>query len=435
METARSVRDAFDLTGRVALVTGAGGGIGRTTAEVLAGAGATVVCADIDAATAHETASGILGDGGKAESAELDVSARGAAEALVGHITARHGALHVMCNIAGIMIDSTIIDLDPDEFDRILSVNLKGVLYGCQAAGKAMVAQRGGSIINMASAAVLAPSPGIGPYAICKAGVAQLTMSMAVEVGKHGVRVNTMAPGFVPTNMTARVLHGPRRERERGDQGGSDQAHGSLRPAATRRRDVGHRVRRAVSRLGRQQLRHGAAAQPQRRRLHVVLTRSPRRRRGRTLGEAHQVKLAGRRVRHDDGGPGPDERDGGADGHRIGHGAVRIDAGDARGWRRTGARSTAGSLEDERTRRRVDHGARDRAAVGPDLGQGGGAVGRELGVEALAGRLADPHRAPSATTSTYCTPPPRPLGASANAGPDDVAPLGRKTVRCRSVAS
>ena len=209
METARSVRDAFDLTGRVALVTGAGGGIGRTTAEVLAGAGATVVCADIDAATAHETASGILGEGGKAESAELDVSARGAAEALVGHITARHGALHVMCNIAGIMIDSTIIDLDPDEFDRILSVNLKGVLYGCQAAGKAMVAQRGGSIINMASAAVLAPSPGIGPYAICKAGVAQLTMSMAVEVGKHGVRVNTMAPGFVPTNMTARYYTDP----------------------------------------------------------------------------------------------------------------------------------------------------------------------------------------------------------------------------------
>ncbi len=209
METARSVRDAFDLTGRVALVTGAGGGIGRTTAEVLAGAGATVVCADINAAAAAETASGILGQGGKAESAPLDVSARGAAEALVGHITARHGELHVMCNIAGIMIDSSIIDLDPDEFERILSVNLKGVLYGCQAAGKVMVAQRGGSIVNMASAAVLAPAPGVGPYAICKAGVAQLTQSMAVEVGEHGVRVNTVAPGFVPTNMTARYYTNP----------------------------------------------------------------------------------------------------------------------------------------------------------------------------------------------------------------------------------
>ena len=88
-------------------------------------------------------------------------------------------------------------------------MNLKGVLYGCQAAGKVMVAQGGGSIINMASAAVLTPAADIGPYAITKAGVAQLTQSMAVEVGKHGVRVNTVAPGFVPTNMTARYYRRP----------------------------------------------------------------------------------------------------------------------------------------------------------------------------------------------------------------------------------
>ena len=204
METTESVRDAFDLTGRVALVTGAGSGIGRTTAEVLAASGALAVCADINLEAAAETAKGITDAGGSAEAAELDVSVRGAASALVEGIVARHGGLHVMCNIAGIMIDSSIIDLDPDEFDRILSVNLKGVLYGCQAAGKVMVEQRSGSIINMASAAVLAPSPGIGPYAICKAGVAQLSKSMAIEVGRRGVRVNTIAPGFIPTNMTAR---------------------------------------------------------------------------------------------------------------------------------------------------------------------------------------------------------------------------------------
>ncbi len=204
METTGSVQHAFDLTGRVALVTGAGSGIGRTSAEVLAAAGATVVCADIDAERAAETARAIVAEHGKAESAQIDVSQRGAADTLVGHVTARHGGLHVMCNIAGIMIDSSIIDVDPDEFDRILGVNLKGVLYGCQAAGKVMVAQGGGSIINMSSTAVLAPSPGIGPYAICKAGVAQLTQSMAIEVGKRGVRVNSVAPGFVPTNMTAR---------------------------------------------------------------------------------------------------------------------------------------------------------------------------------------------------------------------------------------
>jgi 3-oxoacyl-[acyl-carrier protein] reductase len=209
METPRTVRQAFDLTGRVALVTGAGGDIGGTTAEVLAAAGATVVCADINAEAAAATARRIVAEGGQAESAELDVSARGAADLLVGHIVARHRALHVLCNIAGIMIDSTIIDLDPDEFERILAVNLKGVVYGCQAAGKVMVAQGGGSIVNMSSAAVLTPAEGIGPYAITKAGVAQLTKSMAVEVGKHGVRVNTVAPGFVPSNMTARYYRRP----------------------------------------------------------------------------------------------------------------------------------------------------------------------------------------------------------------------------------
>jgi 3-oxoacyl-[acyl-carrier protein] reductase len=209
VETTGSVRNAFDLTGRVALVTGAGSGIGRTTAEILAGAGATVVCADINPDGVEETAANIVGGGGKAESAQVDVAGRGALADLVQGIVARHGGLHVMCNIAGIMIDSEIIDLDPDEFDRILAVNLKGTLYGCQAAGKVMVEQGAGSIINMASAAVLAPSPGIGPYAICKAGVAQLTQSMAVEVGRRGVRVNTVAPGFVPTNMTARYYTKP----------------------------------------------------------------------------------------------------------------------------------------------------------------------------------------------------------------------------------
>ena len=211
----------------MALVTGAGGGIGRTTAEVLAGAGATVVCADIDAAARRRDGERHPRPGRPGgERASSTSRQRGAAATLVDTVTARHGGLHVMCNIAGIMIDSTIIDLDPDEFDRILSVNLKGVLYGCQAAGKVMVAQRGGSIINMSSAAVLAPAPGIGPYAICKAGVAQLTKTMAVEVGEHGVRVNTVAPGFVPTQHDGALLHEPRRDRQRGGQGGHAGADG-----------------------------------------------------------------------------------------------------------------------------------------------------------------------------------------------------------------
>ena len=232
-----------------------------------------------------------------------------------------------MCNIAGIMIDSSIIDVDPDEFDRILGVNLKGVLYGCQAAGKVMVAQGGGSIINMSSTAVLAPSPGIGPYAICKAGVAQLTKSMAVEVGKKGVRVNSVAPGFVPTNMTARYYTS--------EDGTIDEAmkEAVLSPMARARTPAPgraherHRVLRAVSRFGRQQLRHGADDQPQRWRLHALLSAPRLRRRGgrratrRRSGQADELELVGRRVRGDDGRTRAEQRDGGPDGHGVGGGA------------------------------------------------------------------------------------------------------------------
>jgi 3-oxoacyl-[acyl-carrier protein] reductase len=128
---------------------------------------------------------------------------------LIGRVHTDSGRLDVMCNIAGMMIDSSILDLSADELDRILATNLKGVLFGCQAAGRVMVDQGSGSIVNMASTAVLAPAPGVGPYAITKAGVVQLTRTMAVEVGRHGVRVNAVAPGFVPTNMTARYYTRP----------------------------------------------------------------------------------------------------------------------------------------------------------------------------------------------------------------------------------
>ena len=109
-----------------------------------------------------------------------------------------------MCNIAGVMSESKILDLTESDLDRILAVNLKGVLFGCQAAGRVMVAQGSGSIVNMASTAALAPAPQIGAYAITKSAVVQLTRTMAIEVGRKGVRVNAVAPGFVPTNMTGR---------------------------------------------------------------------------------------------------------------------------------------------------------------------------------------------------------------------------------------
>jgi 3-oxoacyl-[acyl-carrier protein] reductase len=209
VESAESVRRTFDLSDRVAIISGAGGGIGRASAQVLAGAGATVICADIDEENAKTTAEQIQEAGGRAQGHVLDVSDKGAVDALVQVVVTDLGRLDIMCNIAGRMSESTILDLEGSDLDNLLSVNLKGVLNGCQAAGRYMVEHGGGSIVNMASAAVLAPNPNIGAYAITKAAVVQLTKTMAVEVGKFGVRVNVVAPGFVPTNMTARYYVRP----------------------------------------------------------------------------------------------------------------------------------------------------------------------------------------------------------------------------------
>lgn len=207
---ASTLIDSFRVDGKVAVVTGAGSGIGRACALALAGAGATVVCADINAHTASATADQIAAAGGSAEGVELDVSVRTAVDALAERVVAERGGIHVWCNIAGIMVEGPFLEASEEDLDRILTVNLKGVFFGCQAAGRVMVGQaEGGSIINASSAAADTPSPNIVSYAICKAGVVQMTKSLAIEIGKKGVRVNAVAPGFVLTGMTGRYFVRP----------------------------------------------------------------------------------------------------------------------------------------------------------------------------------------------------------------------------------
>lgn len=196
---------AFDLTGRVAIVTGAASGIGRASSQRLAEAGATVVCADRNADGATTTAEAIAEAGGTAEMAEVDVSDRDAVHDLVTRSMAGHGRLDVMANIAGVMHRSLVLDTEEADLDRVLGINLKGAFFCAQAAARVMVDTGGGSIVNMASAAVDQPAPELGVYGMAKAGLVQLTKVLAQEVGEHGVRVNAVAPGYVRTAMTDRA--------------------------------------------------------------------------------------------------------------------------------------------------------------------------------------------------------------------------------------
>jgi 3-oxoacyl-[acyl-carrier protein] reductase len=195
---------AFDLTGRVAIVTGAASGIGRASALLLGAAGAAVVCADLDGDGAADTARRLDEAQGHGYDRRVDVTIPGAMDALVDEAVAELGRVDVMANIAGIIVQSPVVDLDDDALDRILAVNLKGVVRGCRAAARVMSGQGSGSIVNMASAAIDTPSPGLAGYGMAKAAVVQLTRVLATEMGPHGVRVNAVAPGFVETAMTSR---------------------------------------------------------------------------------------------------------------------------------------------------------------------------------------------------------------------------------------
>jgi 3-oxoacyl-[acyl-carrier protein] reductase len=204
-----TISEAFDLSGRVAIVTGAGRGLGRAIASRFAEAGAVAVCADIDGDTAEETASLIGKAGGTASARTVDVTRRTDVDDLVAGVVDEHGHLDVMVNNAAIIVDGLVLDTSEDDLDRVLAVNFKGVFFGCQAAGRVMVGQRSGSIINMASGAIDIPTPALVCYATAKAAVAQLSRTLAMELAPDQVRVNAIAPGWIDTPMNERHARRP----------------------------------------------------------------------------------------------------------------------------------------------------------------------------------------------------------------------------------
>ncbi|MFF3962416.1 SDR family NAD(P)-dependent oxidoreductase [Streptomyces griseorubiginosus] len=192
---------AYDLTGRTAFVTGAASGIGRASAVLLAQAGATVHCADRDEMGLHGTASLVKDAGGTAHTHPLDVTDREQLRRAVAFC----GHLDILAAVAGIMHSSPVLETRDEDLDRVLDVNFKGVLYACQEAARLMIA-RGtrGSIVTMASGAVDTGGPGLLCYGAAKAAVVQLTKTLATEVGRYGIRVNAVAPGWIRTPMTDR---------------------------------------------------------------------------------------------------------------------------------------------------------------------------------------------------------------------------------------
>jgi 3-oxoacyl-[acyl-carrier protein] reductase len=204
MSPAAGFADVFALDGQVAVVTGAGSGIGAASAKLLAQAGATVMCADRSADGAKTTADEIAAAGGDATPCEIDVSDREAVFELAAEVSGQHDRLDIWCNIAGVIDQVLIADMSDEQFNAVFDVNFRGAMYGCQAAVSAMTPAGSGSIINMVSAAIDVPAATLAAYAVSKSALAQLTHTLAVEVGSLGIRVNAVAPGFVITGMTSR---------------------------------------------------------------------------------------------------------------------------------------------------------------------------------------------------------------------------------------
>lgn len=193
------------LENKIAIITGAGSGIGKVTALLFAEEGAKVVVADIIEKGGKETVEEIRNKGGDAFFFKLDVTNREQSKQLAKEIMEKYGRIDILINNAGITQDALVTKMAEEQWDKVINVNLKGVFNCIQAVTEAMINQGNGVIINTASIVGIFGNIGQTNYAATKAGVIGLTKSLAKELGKKGIRVNAVAPGFIMTPMTSNV--------------------------------------------------------------------------------------------------------------------------------------------------------------------------------------------------------------------------------------
>jgi NAD(P)-dependent dehydrogenase (short-subunit alcohol dehydrogenase family) len=197
----------FDLSGRRALVTGASSGLGRHFARTLAAAGAEVAVAARRVEQLHTLVAEIEGEGGRARAFALDVTDRASVNACLTQCTQELGPLDILVNNAGVSDSLNVLEYTDADWDRVIDTNLKGAWIVAQEVARRMVeAQRGGSLINVTSILASRVAGALTPYVAAKAGLSHLTRSLALELARHQIRVNSIAPGYVMTEINSDFL-------------------------------------------------------------------------------------------------------------------------------------------------------------------------------------------------------------------------------------
>lgn len=191
-----------DLSGQIAVVTGASQGLGKAVAEALGSNGATVVCLARNVSKLADTVAKIEQAGGKAEALQCDVTDRAAAAAAIEGTAERYGRLDILVNNAGITRDKLLRGMTDEMWDEVIATNLTSCFVCCRAAAGIMRRAKGGRIINMASISGLMGNPGQCNYSASKAGMIGFTRTLSKELASRGVTVNAVAPGFIESDMT-----------------------------------------------------------------------------------------------------------------------------------------------------------------------------------------------------------------------------------------